>query len=140
MTNPSSPTALLAAISLCIAIPSAHAQFVRGNEAVGLANGQPFIQTPPLPAKAGKPCAAAAPCHAGAWRMVETASGLMECTEPWARPTTCRPSTYGAEKLRRVWVVRRGGTWLQCQYPDIGSRCAPIFARPPGNLPADAIQ
>ena len=72
--------------------------------------------------------------------MVETSAGLMECTEPWARDGACRASTYGQQKLRRVWVVRRGGEWLQCQYPDLGSRCAPMKARPPANLPADALQ
>lgn len=138
MIKPSS--ALVAAICLCNAIPPANAQFVKGNEAVSMVSGQPTVHTPPLPAKAGAPCAAGARCHAGAWRMVETPSGLMECTEPWARPASCRPSTYGTEKLRRVWVVRRDGDWLQCQYPDMHSRCAPIFARPPANLPADAIQ
>lgn len=132
-------SSMAAALGLCCAA-MANAQFVKGNEAVRMQAGKATIQTPPVPAKAIPPCAANAHCHAGAWRMVETASGLMECTEPWARPTSCRPSTYGTEKLRRVWVVQRSGQWLQCQYPDLASRCTPVFARPPANLPTDAVQ
>ena len=77
---------------------------------------------------------------AGAWRMVETDTGLMECTEPYARPGACRTSSYGSQKLTRVWVVKRNNEWAQCQYPDLASKCTPMFARPPANLPVDAIQ
>lgn len=119
---------------------SAHAQFVRGNEAVTQTPTGRQVQTPPVPPAASKVCAADAKCHAGAWRMVETASGLLECTEPWARPTSCRPSTLGQEKLRRVWVVKSDGIWAQCQHPSLQSHCTPIFAKPPGNLPRDAVQ
>ena len=127
-------------LGLCLASPLASAQFVKGNEAVTIDAGHVLITTPPPPARLRKPCAANAACHAGAWRMVETDAGLMECTEPWARPGSCRASTYGADKLRRVWVVKRQGQWLQCQYPQLTSRCAPLFARPPANLPLDALQ
>ena len=84
------------------------AQFVKGNEAVFQTASGRKVETPPVTASIGKPCAAAAHCHAGAWNMVETADGLAECTEPSARPTTCRPSTYGTQKLPRLWVVKRG--------------------------------
>ena len=121
------------------------AQFVKGNEAVKvMADGSKKVETAPLPAtgpiRSTKPCLANAGCHAGSWHMVETADGLMECTEAYARPATCRPSTYGSNKISRLWVVKTGGDWLQCQYPDLGSKCVNMFARPPANLPFDAVQ
>ena len=121
-------------VLLCLA---AHAQYVKGNEATRPGKK---VETPPVPSSVSKGCEANAKCHAGAWRMVETDSGLMECTEPWARPGSCRTSSYGSQKLARVWVVKRNNEWAQCQYPDLGSKCTPIFARPPANLPFDAVQ
>ena len=118
----------------------AFAQFVKGNEAVKVTAAGKKVETPPVPATVGKVCGADAKCHAGSWRMVETDAGLVECTEPWARSGSCRASSYGAQKLSRVWVAKRGNDWLQCQYPDLGSKCTPMFARPPANLPFDAIQ
>jgi len=55
--------------------------------------------------------------------MVETPQGLVECTEIFARPGTCRTSTFGAEKRSRLWIVKSKGQWLQCQQPDLGSKC-----------------
>jgi hypothetical protein len=114
----------------------AAAQFVRGNEAVRLGT----VELPPLPASSGKPCRADGKCHAGAWHMVETPAGLAECTEPYARLGTCRRSTYGTEKLSRLWIVKKGATWQWCQYPDLDSKCVDIYARPPANLPYSAVQ
>lgn len=119
---------------------AAHAQFVKGNEAVTVTAAGKKVETPLMPGSVGKACGANANCHAGSWRMVETESGLVECTEPWARPGSCRASSYGTQKLPRLWVVKRGSDWLQCQYPDLGSKCVPMFARPPANLPFDAVQ
>ncbi len=122
---------------------TAQAQTVPGNEAVQvLADGRVRIDTPPMPTS-GSPrplCRADAGCHAGAWHMVEMAQGLMECTEVQARPGSCRASTYGVTKRARLWVVKAGGIWQQCQYPDLKSGCVPVFARPPANLPVDAVQ
>ena len=118
----------------------ANAQYVKGNDAVQRTATGKSVETPPVPASVGKVCAANGKCYAGAWRMVETDAGLMECTEPFARPSSCRPSSYGTQKLSRVWVVKRGSEWQQCQFPDLGSKCTPIFARAPANLPADAVQ
>ena len=126
---------ILLSLSLGIAGPAA-AQFVKGNEAVN-AGG---VEMPPVPRSAGKPCRADAKCHAGSWHMVETKTGLVECTEPYARPGTCRASTYGAEKLSRLWIVKRGTTWQWCQHPDLDSKCVDIYARPPANLPYAAVQ
>ena len=127
-------SAALAAMSL----PAAP-QFVKGNEAIELrADGQKRVQTPPLPARdiLARPCTAAtAGCAGGGWNMVETPDGLMECTEIYARPGTCRPSRYGTEKRPRLWIVKSQGQWLQCQYPDLGSKCVSTKA-----LPFDAIQ
>ena len=47
---------------------------------------------------------------------------------------------FGKTKLMRLWVVRSGGKWLQCQLPDLGSKCVDMFARPPSNLPFPAVQ
>ncbi|MCB2021213.1 MAG: hypothetical protein KDG44_10450 [Burkholderiaceae bacterium] len=122
---------------------TASAQFVKGNEAVKvMPDGTKKVETPPSSAAAskGKPCAANAGCHPGPWHMVETADGLRECTEPFARPTTCRDSTYGSQKLSRLWIAKRGSTWLWCQYPDLGKKCVDMNARPPLNLPVSAVQ
>ena len=118
----------------------ARAQYVSGNEAVQVTAGGKRVETPPAPAAVGRPCRADARCHAGAWHMVETDRGLMECTEPYARPATCRASTHGAQKLPRLWIVKAGGTWRWCQFPNLQSACRNMFARPPANLPVDAIQ
>jgi hypothetical protein len=134
---------LLAALALLVASTSPMAQFVKGNEAVKvMPDGTRKVETPPSSAAASKakPCAANAGCHPGPWHMVETIDGLRECTEPFARPTTCRDSTYGSEKLSRLWVAKRGAMWLWCQYPDLGKKCVDMNARPPLNLPVSAVQ
>jgi hypothetical protein len=130
-------------ISTLVSITTAQAQFVKGNEAVRVQpGGKRVVETPPLPKTGGKlkPCRADGECHPGPWRMVETPHGLLECTEVYARTGSCRASTYGTTKLRRLWVIKSDSTWLQCQYPDLKSKCVPIFARPPANLPYDASQ
>jgi len=134
------PLAILFAAAASLAGPAANAQFVKGNEAVQMTGNGKKVETPPVPASAGRVCASNAKCHAGAWHMVEVDAGLVECTEPYARPSTCRASTYGSQKLPRLWIVKAGGTWRWCQYPDLGSKCKDMFARPPANLPVDAIQ
>jgi hypothetical protein len=136
---------LLALVALALATTTASAQFVKGNEAVKvMPDGTKKIETAPLPAtgpiRSTKPCKADAGCNAGPWHMVETNDGLVECTEAYARPGTCRKSTYGTTKLSRLWVVKSGTNWLQCQFPDLGSKCVNMFARPPANLPFDAVQ
>lgn len=134
---------LLALGALALASTTAGAQFVKGNEAVTvMPDGTRKVEVPSPPAGSSKakPCDATAGCHAGPWHMVETSEGLRECTEPFARPTTCRHSTYGSRKLSRVWVAKRGATWLWCQYPDLGKTCVDMHARPPMNLPVSAVQ
>lgn len=131
--------------ALVFASTASLAQFVKGNEAVKvMADGSKKVETPLIPttgpASRSKPCAASAGCFAGAWQMVETAEGMKECTEPYARPTSCRNSTYGTQKLSRLWITKRGSIWLWCQYPDMGSKCVDMNARPPSNLPYDAVQ
>lgn len=128
--------AIAAAMALCVG--SASAQFVKGNEAVRtLPDGAKKVETPP---QAGALLAAACPaarngCAGSGWMMVETDAGLMECTEVYARPGTCRASTYGSQKLSRLWIVKTRGEWKQCQYPDLGSKCVGIKA-----LPFSAVQ
>lgn len=124
---------------------NASAQFVKSNEAVRTsASGERLVEVAPLPStgpiRKSKPCLAQAGCHAGPWHMVETQHGLMECTEVYAREGTCRESSYGTTKLSRIWVVKASGQWLQCQFPDLGSKCVKVFAPPPTNLPYPAVQ
>ena len=128
----------LSFIALLALATAASAQFVKGNEAVKvMPDGTKKVETPPLPSTTlGAPCAADKPaCTASGWRMVETAEGLRECTEIYARPGTCRPSTFGTEKRPRLWIVKTRGQWMQCQLPDIGSKCVSTKA-----LPHSAIQ
>jgi hypothetical protein len=136
---------IVVAIMTAAGSPAALAQFVKGNEAIKvMPDGSKKVETPPLPTtgpiRSAKPCNANAGCNAGAWHMVETNTGLLECTEVYARPGTCRASSYGVAKISRLWVVKSGSNWLQCQYPDLGSKCVNVFARPPANLPFDAVQ
>ena len=115
----------------------ASAQFVKGNEAVKVVSGgAKQVETPPIPgAGLPAPCPAKkAGCASSGWRMVETLDGLRECTEIYARPGTCRASTYGAEKRTRVWIVKAGGQWMQCQRPDLGSKCVSTKALPFGEV------
>jgi hypothetical protein len=129
---------LIVASLLGLAVGTAAAQFVKGNEAVKvMPDGTTKVETPPLPATTlGAPCAADKPaCTASGWRMVETSEGLRECTEIYARPGTCRASTFGTEKRPRLWIVKVRGQWMQCQLPDIGSKCVSTKA-----LPYSAIQ
>jgi hypothetical protein len=136
---------LLTCAAWVLASAPGSAQFVQGNEAVKvLPGGQFTVQIPPVPASGAasklKPCAADAGCHPGPWHMVETASGLRECTEPYARPTSCRASTYGTQKLARLWIAIKGSSWLWCQYPSLAQKCVDMHARPPLNLPVSAVQ
>lgn len=121
--------------ALGVGSSTALAQFVKGNEAVKvMPDGIKRVETPPLPSvPLGKPCPAAqAGCAGGGWLMVETADGLVECTEIYARPGTCRRSTYGTEKRSRLWVVKTGAQWMQCQYPDVASKCVSTKSLPSG--------
>lgn len=117
---------------------SAMAQFVKGNEAVRvMPDGTKKVETPPLPAvPLGAPCPALkGGCAGGGWKMVETESGLMECTEVFARHTTCRASTYGAEKRSRSWIVKLRGQWMQCRQPELSGSCISLKS-----LPISAVQ
>ena len=136
---------LVALVAIAFAATTANAQFVKGNEAVKvMPDGTKKVETPAVPAtgpaRKAKPCAADAGCHPGPWHMVETSAGLRECTEPFARPSACRDSTYGTQKLSRLWIAKRGTVWLWCQYPDMAGKCVDMNARPPLNLPVSAVQ
>lgn len=125
----------LTPLTLALMATTANAQFVKGNEAVRvMADGSRKVETPPLPtATLGTPCSAEnLACTPSGWRMVETTDGLRECTEIYARPGTCRTSTYGSEKRSRLWIVKILGQWMQCQYPDIASKCVSTKALPYG--------
>lgn len=134
----------LVAALLAIASAGANAQHVKGNEAVVEGPSGKKVERPPIPSTAraarGAPCKPNAGCHAGAWSMVETEQGLQECTEPFAREGACRPSTFGSQKLTRVWVVKHNGKWLQCQHGDIASKCVDMYAKPPYNLPVPSFE
>mgnify|MGYP000146140430 CR=1 FL=1 len=124
---------LLALVAMALAATAASAQFVKGNEAVKLMpDGTKKVEMPPTAgALLAKPCPAAkAGCAGGGWKMIETPDGLMECTEVYARPTTCQASTYGSAKRSRVWVVKAGSEWKHCQYPDLSKGCVSIKSLP----------
>lgn len=119
-------THLVSSMVISSVAGTACAQYVKGNEAVSvMPDGTKRVETPPLPtATLGAPCPAdRASCTPSGWRMVETNAGLQECTEIYARPGTCRTSTFGAEKRPRLWIVKLKGVWMQCQHPDISSKC-----------------
>lgn len=127
-----------ALIALALATSAASAQFVKGNEAVRvMADGTKKVEVPHLPSVAlGSPCPATKPgCAGGGWKMLESDSGLVECTEVFARPTTCRSSTYGVEKRSRSWIVKVKGQWMQCAQPDISGKCISLKS-----LPVSAVQ
>lgn len=128
---------LVAPIALALASTFAQAQFVKGNEAVKvMPDGSKKVETPPLPSVLGTPCPASkAGCAGGGWKMLQSAEGLVECTEVFARPGTCRASTYGAEKRSRAWVVKVKGEWRQCERPDVSGRCVSLKS-----LPISAVQ
>ncbi|MCR5868131.1 hypothetical protein [Aquincola sp. J276] len=132
-------TALVTVVaSLLLATTATTAQFVKGNEAVKiLPDGSRRVETPPLPrGSMPPPCPATTPaCAASGWRMVETLQGLAECTEIYARPTTCRANTFGQQKQSRLWIVKKNGGWVQCQHPDLASKCVSTKA-----LPYSAVQ
>lgn len=134
----------LASAVLALVSTSPMAQFVKGNEAIRTNGTTKQVDLPPIEiagsASKVKPCPSNGGCHPGPWYMVETAEGLRECTEPFARPTTCGPSSYGQKKTSRLWVIKSKGEWQLCQYPDLGSECVMMFARPPANLPYPAFQ
>jgi len=124
---------LAALIALALAATGAFAQFVKGNEAVQRGpDGTVSVETPPLPkATLWPPCAATRPeCTTAGWKMVETKAGIRECTEFYARPGTCRASSFGTEKRPRQWIVKSKGQWLQCERPELGSRCISLQALP----------
>lgn len=131
-------TQWFAVIALALTTSAASAQFVQGNEAVRvMADGTQKVEVPPLPSVAlGSPCPAnKAGCAGGGWKMLESDSGLVECTEVFARPTTCRPSTYGVEKRSRAWIVKVKGQWVQCAQPDVSGKCVSLKS-----LPVSAVQ
>ena len=128
----------LSFIALLAFAGAASAQFVKGNEAVKvMADGSKKVETPPLPSVTlGAPCSALkAGCAGGGWKMLESVDGLVECTEVFARPGTCRPSTYGTEKRSRTWIIKVQGQWTQCALPEIGGKCVSLKS-----LPVSAVQ
>src|SRR5574337_1283411 len=95
--------------AVALATGIASAQYVKGNEAVKvMPDGSKRVEMPPTAgALLAKPCPATkAGCAGGGWMMVETPEGLLECTEIYARPGTCRTSTFGSEKRSRLWIVK----------------------------------
>ncbi|WP_397535485.1 hypothetical protein [Roseateles sp.] len=124
---------LFALVSTALAAATAGAQFVKGNEAFQvMPDGSRVAETQPLPtASLGAPCPAAkSGCAGCGWKMLESQSGLVECTEVFARPGNCRESTYGTAKRSRVWIVKLKGEWMQCERPDITGKCISLRGYP----------
>jgi len=129
---------LLVLAALVSATTTSTAQVVQGNDAVKrMPDGTTRVETPSTTgALLAKPCPAVEPgCSGGGWKMVETQGGLMECTEVFARPSTCKPSTFGRERRSRVWVVKTGSDWKHCTYPDLAKGCTSLKS-----LPTPAVQ
>jgi hypothetical protein len=97
-----------------------------------MADGSKKVETPPLPtATLGAPCPASkSGCAAGGWKMLAAPDGLVECTEVFARASTCRTSTYGTDKRSRSWIVKVKGEWAQCEQPDIAGKCISLKSFP----------
>ena len=129
-------TSVLPSLTLMVLLglpAAAPAQFVKGNEAVkALSDGTRKVEVPQTPSVSlGSPCPATKPgCAGGGWKMLEGGSGLMECTEIFARATTCRPSTFGIEKRSRAWIVKVNDQWMQCPRPRIDAQCISIKSFP----------
>jgi hypothetical protein len=124
---------LLALVAMALAATTASAQFVKGNEAVKVmpdgprrwrrlrCHGRTSWQSPAQPTQG---------CHGGGWMMVETQDGLRRVHRAYARPGTCRKSTYGTEKLSRLWIVKPGGSGCSAS-PRLGGKCVSIEGLPP---------
>jgi hypothetical protein len=130
--------AAIATLVLTAAPPPAQAQFVKGNEAVKvLPDGTRKVELPPIAGAAlAPPCPASrVTCAGSGWRVAETRDGLQACTELYARPGTCRPSTYGTARFPRLWIAKSKGQWMLCRLPDLTSKCVKLTA-----LPYPAVQ
>lgn len=97
-------------------------------------DGTERILLPPRPVKSnGKPVAEPSPLRpipAGGSSevvrglfMIQTQTGLIECSNAWVVESACRASSIGVLKAGRTWVVRRGGAWQHCAGPSTTARC-----------------
>lgn len=132
-------------VAIACGSSAALAQFVKGNEVnQATPDGTKRVETPPLPTtgpiRSTKPCAATGNCHGGAWLDARNPGRAARVHGAYARPGTCRASSYGTTRLLRLWAAKSGGARLQCQLPDVASRCVNMFARLPVNSPYPAVQ
>ena len=118
----------------------------QGNEAVQLMpDGTKRVETPPLPTTG--PIQVDQALRRGRelpwWRLAdafETQDGLLGARKRTRDRAPAVRIDHGTTRLLRLWVVKSGGAWLQCQLPDIASRCVNMAARPPANLPYPAVR
>ena len=119
---------LVAAPCCALGVDSVYAQFVKGNEAVTvMPDGSKQVETPPLPpASLGQ----AVPRRASGLRGRRLEDGrdrraaCMECTEFYARPGTCRASTYGTREASRVCGSSSHKSPVAAMpVPDLASKC-----------------
>lgn len=102
-----------------------------GNEAVRIVGGKRVVEAPPVIGsyRSFKPDSYSRPTQSGnrggEVTMIEGPDGLMACEVPVLIKTACIPSDIGTVKRSRIWLVKLGGNWQQCN-----SRVAPMVCKP----------
>lgn len=132
--------ALIAAVAaLCCVTAGAQPKgpTVPYNEAVKVVGGKRLVQLPPMSnddkVSFYEPGFSKGDRYIGIY-MIETEAGLVECVDPLYHARSCKPSTYGAKKLNRTWIVQRAGEWQMCQGPQRVERCLRIIYPKPGAI------
>ncbi len=106
------------------------------NDAVRSVGGQRVVDLPPAipgysptrrPPKLDGP--------AGGRYMVETPTGLVQCTSPMVERESCEPSDLGQVQRWRSWVIKRQGQWQVCAEPVVGSQCQALIYVPKAGEP-----
>lgn len=106
------------------------------NEAVRIVASQHQVELPPaIPgySKTRRPPTLSP--YSESRYMVETPTGLVQCTSHMVERASCEPSDFGRAVRWRTWVVKRGGQWLACSGPEAGAKCQPLIhvAKPGGS-------
>ena len=134
----------IAAIGLLLAVATTTANAeptgpaFPGNEAVHIVNGKRVVEAPPLTATAQRYVKGGGklppPSAAGEVYMIESPSGLVECSGTYLSSTSCVPSTLGKTKRPRFWTVKLNGAWVHCDSRASSRKCEPASAGVPGGM------
>ena len=120
---------------VCLALSRSSSRATRPSRSTGPATRSRPLPYPPRSARSVRPRQSATPAH-GTWSKQQRACRMHRA---YARPTTPAAHRPTGAEAPRLWVVKTSA-WRWCQYPDLGSKCVDMFARPPANLPYDAVQ